>query len=551
MFRPLATSALALVLGAAPALSEVTPAQVWDDIARYYGDLGYEVTIGQRDEAGDRLALRDIAMTSTSGQTTVTVQIPGITLQKAGDARVRSVIDGQVSARMVADAAEEADDLDLQVLMSVPGNEMLSSGEPADMLHEITIPQVDVEIRPDAADAAGDAPVRLGMRAVDATYQSRTGPGSESLYEITADTLDLAMQFAEIASPSGAGEQAPAAGAGGDAGGADVVPGSFSAGASVDGVIMTGSMVAPRGGAPLNMAERPHEAFRDGLAISGRIAMGPLEGSAEFEAPDSEGAMQSGSARVVAARSEISVGLARSGMTYAGSSAGTRVEMSNSDLPMPLSYAVESASGKLVLPMSASDQPQPFGLDYAITGLTLADGIWQLFDPEGKLPRDPANLTLKLDGQAIVTEDFLDPAFAERMAEAPDPATDTDPTAPAEGDPADATAPETPVPFQPQSLSITTLALDAAGARADVTGKLEFTGEGGQPVGTVEGSFTGINALLDTLVAIGIVPAEQQMAARMMIAMFARPAEGDPDALQTRLEFREDGAIFANGQQVR
>ena len=41
------------------------------------------------------------------------------------------------------------------------------------------------------------------------------------------------------------------------------------------------------------------------------------------------------------------------------------------------------------------------------------------------------------------------------------------------------------------------------------------------------------------------------MGPRMMMAMFARPVEGNPDQLQTEIEFREGGAIFANGQQIQ
>ena len=71
------------------------------------------------------------------------------------------------------------------------------------------------------------------------------------------------------------------------------------------------------------------------------------------------------------------------------------------------------------------------------------------------------------------------------------------------------------------------------------------------PFGTVEGSFTGVNGLLDKLVSMGLLPQEQVMGARMMIAMFARPAEDNPEQLNTTLELREDGSIFANGQQVK
>ena len=50
---------------------------------------------------------------------------------------------------------------------------------------------------------------------------------------------------------------------------------------------------------------------------------------------------------------------------------------------------------------------------------------------------------------------------------------------------------------------------------------------------------------------MGIAPEQQMMGVRMMLAMFARPSQDDPEKLTTELEFREGGSIFANGQQVK
>ena len=76
--------------------------------------------------------------------------------------------------------------------------------------------------------------------------------------------------------------------------------------------------------------------------------------------------------------------------------------------------------------------------------------------------------------------------------------------------------------------------------------------EGGSidaPVGSLSARYEGVNAVLDTLVSAGLVPQDQVMGIRMGLMMFAR-AEGE-DVMVTDLEFREDGSIFANGQQVR
>jgi hypothetical protein len=54
---------------------------------------------------------------------------------------------------------------------------------------------------------------------------------------------------------------------------------------------------------------------------------------------------------------------------------------------------------------------------------------------------------------------------------------------------------------------------------------------------------------LDTLVAMGFIPEDQVMGARMMLAMFAKPGE-TPDSLVSTIEFK-DGGLFANGQQLQ
>ena len=106
----------------------------------------------------------------------------------------------------------------------------------------------------------------------------------------------------------------------------------------------------------------------------------------------------------------------------------------------------------------------------------------------------------------------------------------------------------------PVRVALNDVSLKAVGAEAKLNGELrapEGSTMSEAQVGTISGEFTGIEPLLTTLSGMGFIQQEQMMAARMMLTMFARPVEGEPDKLTTELEFREDGSIFANGQQVR
>ena len=69
------------------------------------------------------------------------------------------------------------------------------------------------------------------------------------------------------------------------------------------------------------------------------------------------------------------------------------------------------------------------------------------------------------------------------------------------------------------------------------------------PTGNINVTIKGVNALIDNLIAMGLLPDDQAMGARMMLGMFARPGAA-PDELTSLIEFR-DGGLFANGQQLQ
>ena len=95
------------------------------------------------------------------------------------------------------------------------------------------------------------------------------------------------------------------------------------------------------------------------------------------------------------------------------------------------------------------------------------------------------------------------------------------------------------------------LVIDAVGARVSGTGAFTFDNSGPMPdpAGSVELTIDGANALIDRLVAMGIVPQDQAMGAQMMLGHFARPV-GD-DQLESVIEVQPGGAVLANGQRIR
>lgn len=152
-------------------------------------------------------------------------------------------------------------------------------------------------------------------------------------------------------------------------------------------------------------------------------------------------------------------------------------------------------------------------------------------DPGGVLSHDPATLILDLTGTARLFFDIADPAQAAALA-------------------------ETDVPGEVHSVSLNDLTISAVGA--NVGGKGAFTFDNSdtttipgipRPEGKLELSASGLNGLMDNLVAMGLLPEEQAMGARMMMGLFTVPT-GD-DQLSTTIEVNAEGQILANGQRLQ
>ena len=184
----------------------------------------------------------------------------------------------------------------------------------------------------------------------------------------------------------------------------------------------------------------------------------------------------------------------------------------------------------LAMPVVKSDDPQNFAFGITLGDFVMSDMIWGIFDPTGQLPRDPATIELDLTGQAKLLVDYLDPEAAAQLAGPPG---------------------------EVNTLAVNTLVVDAAGARLEGQGDVNFDNTDlttfpgmPKPVGVVNLSLAGGNGLLDKLVAMGLLPDEQAMGARMMMGLFAVPGD-TADTLNSKIEFTQDGQVLANGQRIK
>lgn len=580
MLRTLATSSAALIVGASPVFADLTPTQVWESLSKYYTDSGYTVTVGEESTTDNGLELSNVALSmnvAVEGEapSDVKVLFPKLTFTEAENASVKSVMEGDAtitldSPEQETDPAAEGEtptegeddtgrvEFPFDITISAPGNETISSGTPEDIKHEYNFPTLKMTMKMDdtVEDKVNAANVKVlanvALQDMTGWTTIKEGENWQMEQEIAAESASFDLDVTETPEPEAEPEQSEG---GSDAANGDAAseqespkPVTLTAQATMEGLKSTAQGIIPAGQADLTT--HLDKALEAGLDMSGTLALGASTG--QF-AMDASGAAADGKAVKGTFSSDggdLTFGISKEGVAYSGVSEGSAIEMTVSDLPFPLAYSLDSAAFDFAFPVSKAEEAQPFKFDYALTGLTLADSIWNLFDPENKLPRDPADLAIELEGMGVVNQNLFDPELAQKVQEQAEKAAEDAAKAEGETDMADATPAPQP-PFVPQSLTINKVALDAVGAQADLTGELTFP-EGAQaPVGKISGDFSGINALLDKLVEAGLVPQEQVMGARMMMSMFAKPVEGEEDQLKSEIEFKEGGSIFANGQRIK
>lgn len=515
MFLRTATSTLAVLALTVPAFADVSPAEVWQNWVEYYQANGYSVTEGARDEAGDTLVLRDVAIayTAPEGELDLRFVAPEISLQATGDGRVRTTMSETMP--ITAEFNDDGDDVTLTGALTTRDTEIVSSGTPAEMTHESRFGEMVLALQTVTVDGdTKDVPVALTFANMTSRQQITRADALRFDAEVAADRMTV---DADISNLNDDGEG----------------PASIKVSGSLDALRGVSAGVVPL---DINPAENMAAALRGGLDITGTFAAETGRFEFDFSGTDDEGEPQQVAGWYTIDGTEFSVGLGEQGLKYQGAVDATAAEMVMPELPGPISYALADSTFDIQIPVLKSDEPAPFKVAYSIGGLTIADTIWDMFDPQKVLPRDPASLDIDVTGLLRLTMDLFDPALA-RAAEA------------AEADD-DAVSPQ---PFEPVELALNKLALAAVGASFDSSGELRVpeSGDMTKPVGHLNARIEGLNGLIDRLVQLGVVGNEEVTGYRMMLAMFTRPAPEGGDALVSEFEFREDGGIFANGQQVQ
>ena len=490
--RSLGAASVAALLGSTAALADVTAAEVWQAWRDYSTGVGQSVAVGSEEMQGDTLVITDAVFSASQPDGSFSLTIPEIRLRETGGT---VEVTTSTEMPMIADSVgEEGEAVSMAMMLWHEGLVTLVSGTAEDMVYDLTAPKLGFELGDMTVDGA---PIELTFTATlsdnVARYQMTRGEAQRIVSDATASGAEFAMTATD---PEGGGTFA------------------------LDGRIAD---IAAKSDVTMPMDMNPEDmpaALAAGLSMTGGLSYGA--GSYNVDFAEGADTMQ---ATVTGTGGTLDAALSGEGLVYDVTGTGTEVAVTASNLPFPVNATLAETGFSFEMPLSAGEDA-PFGVGLRLVGLTVSEQIWGMIDPAGQLPRDPATVILDLSGTADVTADLTDPAVAEMGAP----------------------------PGELNSLDLNELQLTLAGA--ELTGKGGFTFDNSdmsmgfpKPLGAVDLALTGGNALLDKLVAMGLLPEDQAMGARMLMGLFAVPT--GPDALSSSLEFREDGGLYANGQRLQ
>ena len=502
ILKPLSASAvLAAVFCGTTAQADVTAAQVWQDWKNYYTELGQTITAAGEAMDGDTLVVTDVKFTSEMPQGSSEGSIAELRLKELGDGTVEVTMSNEIPM-IIHTKPATGDATDAKMTFAHSGLAMLVSGTPESMDYVYSAPEISLNMDEVAVDGS-NAPVKMKLtfKGNSGKYHVENTGARAIVSDMTAESLDVALAGAE---PEGGG--------------------TFNLNGTMNGLVGKGSMNMPAG---VDMKDM-NAAMQAGMMIDGTFAF--ADGTYKIEATGPDGNFNADSS---GAAGNMKFSMSKDGIAYGGDSGESKMTLTGASMPFPVEATIAQSAFNLAMPVSKSETASPASFLIKLVDLKVSDALWNMIDPGTQLPRDPATLVIDISGAIRPLIDLFDPKQTEALA-----AGAADPAA-------------SPSPFEVTEAKINALQVKAVGAELTGTGAVTFDNTSGtpKPLGAIDLSLTGANKLMDTLVAMGLVPEDQIMGARMMLGMFAVPA-GD-DALTSKIEFKEDGGIYANGQRVQ
>ncbi|MDR7124333.1 DUF2125 domain-containing protein [Pseudotabrizicola sp. 4114] len=498
MQQPIWSASAAILVGlwSAPAMAQVTPEEVWQGWQKMGASYGQAITADQVVRNGDTLVVSGMKIGMDQDGARIDGGIDELRFRDLGDGTVEVTMTDTYSIDMTM-PGDDGKTQQIALELKQPGVSLTAGGSATRTEYTYSAPSVvvDMQIREDDKALADVDTTLTGLAGI---YTLDTQSAASVLQSaLTIDSVDFAM----------------------------------TGGTPTDGATVTGTLAALKLASDGNFLgidamENMAQALRDGFSADVDFSYG--QGDFTIDA-----LTQGKPTKIVASNQSghFRARMAEDALQYGAGGTGVSLVVTGADIPFPevkLSYG--EASFDFLMPLVATEQPTDFTFLTRIVDLAISDEIWAMFDPTVALPREPATVIIDTKGKVRLTSDLLDEQAMAALGEA--------------------------APGEIHALDLTDLTVKFAGAELTGTGAMTFdnsdttTFDGvPAPTGKIDLVIRGGNGLLDKLVTMGVIPQDQAMGARMMIAMFAKPGDG-PDVLNSSLEFRDKG-FFANGQRLK
>jgi hypothetical protein len=499
MFRMtshLAAPAVVLLMGSTASFA-LTADQVWQSWKDAGAAAGLEVTAATESNAGGVLTLNGVSIAPAGG---AGVTISDMTLTEASDGSVSIVPGADIGVAMAGETTGSVkvthDGLTMVAREADGGVAYDYTAAKLDVVYDTAYPGVsfDGSLAPEVK-AAGT----FGFANLAGVYSDTPGDNRTFGLDLTADTLayttstdDPMMELKQTTS------------------------------SETQGIELSFDLTLPTSMSAGGMTAAPADfgaALQEGLAISFTSKQGESTGTMNQESPYMPMALT-----IKAGGGEAAGEFNKDVLSLTSTGSGLQIDGTSGMLPVPVTVTSGPVEFGFNMPVTAVDVAGDFGFLMKLSQFSLNEEAWGLFDPQGALKHDAADLAIDISGKTKMDIPAMI-AASETGGMPPTPA--------------------------PESLDITEMSLKVAGAALDATGAFTFDNSLGMPMplGEANVTVTGATQLIDGLIATGLITEDDAMGARMMMGMFMTPA--GEDTLTSKIETKEGFAIFVNGQQIQ
>ena len=495
------STALALVFTATGAMADVTPEEVWQSWQALATSAGQEMTFDSATQTGDTLAVTGLVITFTDDMGgSFSAELDQMNFKDNGDGTVSVTMADSYPMTLAFPEGEDGPS-SMKLTVSQSGMVITAAGVAAETTYDFAVPTVAIKLDEVTGEDGKplDAQADLVLTDMAAKYLvKRDGDTTALDSSFSAKSMALTVAGKDV---EGKGEGTVTLSM------ADLV-------GATKGNFLGAEVMA-------NMAV----ALNSGFTTDSSFSFGAVSMTADITEEGGPTKL-AGSAQ----GGDFVLGINKEQITYGSGLKGASFTVSGPEIPFPeVAVNFGETAFKILMPVSKSDTPQDFALTTKLVDFTVSEDVWGLIDPGAALSREPATFIFDVTGTGFWKQDIMDPAVQMEGVEPPGELT---------------------------SLELAEVLVKGAGAEVGATGGLTFdntdlTSFDGvpAPTGSVNITIKGANTLIDNLIAMGLLPEEDAMGARMMLGLFARPGAG-PDELTSVIEFK-DGGLFANGQQLQ